>query len=169
MIAQKLIQSSYSPYGDVICAREDATLTTANLGTAQRFNHLANLQNLRLQAKANLSLYRCHPMIKPGENIFSCRLLERHLYSTQVFVPMSEALSYLVIVCGGRDKPDLSTLRAFVASGAQGITYHAGTWHHPLIVIDKPGDFACVVWEDGSADDCEVVDLEQVVRIDFRL
>jgi allantoicase len=34
------------------------------------------------------------------------------------------------------DKPDLSTLRAFVASVAQGIVYDTAIWHHPLICLE---------------------------------
>jgi ureidoglycolate lyase len=35
----------------------------------------------------------------------------------------------------GPGLPDLKNLRAFVASGTQAVTYGAGTWHAPMIVI----------------------------------
>ncbi|KAL3901038.1 MAG: hypothetical protein SGCHY_000916 [Lobulomycetales sp.] len=55
-----------------------------------------------------------------------------------------------------QDKPDPTTIRAFVARGDQGINYHAGVWHHPIISLlpDRNLDFLCVVHEDGSPEDC---------------
>ena len=38
------------------------------------------------------------------------------------------------------DRPDLSTLRAFVASVAQGVVYGTGIWHHPLICLETVWD-----------------------------
>lgn len=92
------------------------------------------------------------------------KLLERHLYSTQAFIPMtcskvrariayilrhikymlvltlfSVMQRYLVVVALNdpkTDKPDLSTLAAFVAARNQGITYYPGVWHHPMIALD---------------------------------
>lgn len=40
---------------------------------------------------------------------------------------------YELTSCCVDDKPDLSTLRAFVASTAQGISYNAGIWREFFI------------------------------------
>ena len=146
-------------------------------------NVSATLDNNRESAKANVCLFRCSPRDLP----FSIKLLERHLYSTQMFIPMTADKRYLVIVAQGGDKPgnhfphnhnsqqDLSTLKAFVASKSQGITYYPGTWHHPMIALDNVTgsffhlhcvlnlDFTCVVYEDGSQDDCHVEQLDDVI------
>ena len=50
--------------------------------------------------------------------------------------------------------PQLSALKAFICLPGQGINYHAGTWHHPLVVLDEPAQFAMLVWEDGTREDC---------------
>lgn len=60
-------------------------------------------------------------------------------------------------------QPDLSTFKAFLGSCSQGINYHPGTWHHPMIglstAIDGGGggsavvstiDFFCCVHECGD-------------------
>jgi ureidoglycolate lyase len=130
--------------------------TSANQGTARKFAHLAALDDLRPgRAALDVSVFRCAP--RPDAP-FAVELLERHPASTQVFVPMN-AERYLVIVALGGERPDLGSLRAFVASGTQGVSYRPGVWHHPMIALDRTIDFACFVWEDGSEGDCTVVRL----------
>lgn len=60
-------------------------------------------------------------------------------------------------------QPSLPTLRAFMASTAQGISYHRNVWHAPLIALgDRKVDFACVVSETGVPEvDCEIKWFEQ--------
>ncbi|KAL2760161.1 hypothetical protein ACRALDRAFT_1067221 [Sodiomyces alcalophilus JCM 7366] len=98
---------------------------------------------------------------------YSVRLLERHPFTTQTFSPMitPPGCSYLVLVAPslpppeerkdwgfplkpdaqghgtlqGSGLPDLSQLRAFVATGQQAITYGAGTWHAPMVVLGPRG------------------------------
>lgn len=164
--AHPLTQAQYRNYGDVISTRDDVKPTSANMGTAQRYNFLAALENLRPDtAKANLCLFRSNPQLSAQSTSFEITLLERHRYSAQAFIPMQGAERFLVIVCLGEDRPDLSTLRAFLASGAQGITYKPGVWHHPLIAMDRQTDFACFVWEDGSVEDSDVVKLAASVTV----
>ncbi|HEY4119630.1 MAG TPA: ureidoglycolate lyase, partial [Byssovorax sp.] len=127
----------------------------ANMGTARRFDRLAALENLRATATANVAVFRCQPCTARPVPV---RLLERHPHTTQLFAPMT-ARRYLVVVARGGDRPDLSTLAAFVATGAEGVTYRPGVWHHPLIALDAACDFACVVFEDGTAGDCDAVEL----------
>jgi ureidoglycolate lyase len=57
----------------------------------------------------------------------------------------------------GPGLPDLKNLRAFVATGAQAVTYGPGTWHAPMIVIgDRPIDFVVVQFANDVGDeDCQ--------------
>jgi ureidoglycolate lyase len=152
-----LTPDAYAPYGDVIMAAPRGEPgKPANQGTARRFDHLAALDDLRPgRAKLNVTVFRCAPRIAAP---FPVELLEKHAASTQIFVPMN-AKRYLVLVALGGDRPDLSTLGAFVARGTQGVSYRPGVWHHPMIALDREIDFTCFVFEDGSADDCTVVSL----------
>ncbi len=146
-----LTQKDYARYGNVLSSdREDVAAVAANLGTAQKRNRLAPLVNARPQAEANVSVFRCSPI---SERPVPLRLLEKHPFSTQMFVPMN-ARRYLVVVASGDDSPDTSTLAAFIANGPQAITYHPGIWHHPMIALDDVIDFVCVVFDDGAEGDC---------------
>lgn len=164
MRVERLTAGAYAPYGDVISAdRDDVTAREANMGTAARRNFVAEMRNVRPDARLNVASFRCAPR---ATEALSLTLLEKHPRSTQAFIPMN-ASRYLVVVALGGDAPDLSTLRAFEALGTQGITYHPGVWHHPMIALDAPTDFTCLVWEDGTEDDCVVHDLAQPVRVRF--
>jgi allantoicase len=60
----------------------------------------------------------------------------------------------------------LSTLRAFLATSAQGISYHPNVWHHPIIALDVATDFSCVVYESGvDAIDCEIQQFGKTVAV----
>jgi ureidoglycolate lyase len=69
----------------------------------------------------------------------------------------------VVLVARGHAHPDPGSLAAFAITPSQGITLHAGTWHHPLIALE-PGLFL-VVERRGAEVDCEVVQLERPVRL----
>lgn len=104
---------------------------------------------------------------------FKVEILERHPFTTQTFSPLGlakdDATKFLVIVAPslplserdiglavprssgttnvklpGRGLPDLTKLKAFLADGSQAVTYGAGTWHAPMVVLGKT-DVAFVV------------------------
>ncbi|KAI0823719.1 allantoicase [Trametes gibbosa] len=185
--ALPLTPEAFAPFGKVVQAYadvhavtnpRDTRVTGANQGTAVKFHKLALLEASYpsgSDATAGLSVYRCQPVdVKPGGE-WEVKLLERHPCTNQAFIPMGGAIglgdaladpgtAYLVIVAlnGADDKPELGTLRAFVASAGQGIVYGTGVWHHPMAVLHKTMDFTCVETQIGNGDklDCEVVDLD---------
>ncbi len=153
VVAEPLSLEAYAPYGDVISAeRSDVPARPANQGTAARRDFLTDVRSSRPDATLNVCSFRCAPRL---DWPLPLALLEKHPASTQVFIPMN-ARRYLAVVALGGDSPDLSTLRAFVVSGATGVSYRPGVWHHPMIALDDRIDFTCLVWEDGSATDCAV-------------
>ncbi|KAG5926303.1 hypothetical protein E4U42_003450 [Claviceps africana] len=129
------------------------------------------------------------------EGAFAVRVLERHPFTTQTFSPLSStAHAYLVIVAPslppsderdghlpvpagagddhdlpGRGLPDLRRLRAFVATDGQAVTYGAGTWHAPMVVLGRAGttlDFVVSQFSNGVAvEDCQLVELEEGVEV----
>jgi len=147
-------------------------VTAANQGTAVKFHKLALLESSypsEAGATTGLSVYRCQPIeLAPGGR-WEVKLLERHPCTNQAFIPMGGGKgdperAYLVIVAlnGKDDRPDLGTMRAFVASAGQGVVYNMNLWHHPMAVIGKAVDFTCVETQIGNGEklDCEVVTLD---------
>ncbi|KAL8638358.1 MAG: hypothetical protein Q9228_004484 [Teloschistes exilis] len=120
-----------------------------------------------------------------GTSFFDVRILERHPYTTQTFIPLGvppeQKTKYLVIVAPTLlppsnppsklykeiGLPDLRNLKAFWAHGGQAVTYGAGTWHAPMVVIgDARIDFLVVQWANGvQEEDCQEVDLEEGVSV----
>lgn len=149
-----LTPEAFAPFGKVIQAYADhnaaprgTKITPANQGTASKFHKLALVSSSYAEgdgATAGISVYRCDPLPSGGNSGWEVKVLERHPFTTQAFIPMGGAGSlgkagdglespgdaYLVVVAKNDDKgnPDLKTLRAFAATAAQGIMYNAAVW-----------------------------------------
>ncbi|KAF9482161.1 allantoicase [Pholiota conissans] len=182
---------AFAPFGQVIqaynSAPETIKTTPANGGTARKFHKLSLLNSfypMETGATTGISIYRCEPLKDISEGVTILKTLERHPFTSQAFIPMGrgtgEGLAdpgdrYLVVVAhnGSDEKPDMKSLKAFIATAGQGISYNAGIWHQPMTVLDKRLDFACMETQigDGSAMDCEILDLDNsssyVLKIDL--
>lgn len=137
---------AFSPFGQVIQAYKSPPngikVTPANGGTANKYHKLSLLKAIYPSdagATAGISVYRCQPLGDVVDGIIALKTLERHPYTNQAFIPMGsgdgEGLNdpgcgYLVVVAhnGSDDQPDTQTLKAFLASSAQGIAYNPGVW-----------------------------------------
>ncbi|PWN51738.1 Allantoicase [Violaceomyces palustris] len=193
-----LTSDGFAKYGNVIATpprEENKPFKIVNQGTAKKFVTLSPVTNnypIEAEANTNVHIYHCDP-IDMGGKPFHVKLLERHRFTTQAFLPMTPSgkgqEGYLVVVAqngegifrfpkGGRkkeqkreekwrpalegDRPDLSTLTVFLATTEQGISYHPGIWHHPMIALGSaPTDFACVVNESDLQPqlDCDEVEV----------
>ncbi|HZV93447.1 MAG TPA: ureidoglycolate lyase [Caldimonas sp.] len=166
LVATLLDEASFAPYGDVIDRRSVAADVSINGGTARRTSDLARVDASPRGGHVALSLVRALP--RPLPMRLEC--MERHLRSSQAFVPL-DATRWLVVVAARGRAPAVRRLRAFLASGEQGVNYARGTWHHPLIALDRECRFLVVdrIADDG-AEDCEVwplAGLEVNVPLDF--
>lgn len=159
LLAEPLTEENFAPFGWVATAAPNGIEPVhVNEGTARRYNNIGTVENLRPGvATLNVASFRCAPRELP----FTVRGLEKHAKSTQLFVPFN-ASRYIVVVAeamidaAGQHKPDPSKLRAFLASGRQGVAYGPNVWHHTLMALDHETDFSCFVWEDGTELDCIV-------------
>ena len=95
----------------------------------------------------------------------TARVMERHRFSSQTFIPCNEA-DWLILVAphGAAGGPDLARAVAFVADGRHAVTFHADTWHHPLTAFAAAA-FAVLTCLAGDADDEEFRDLPEPVEV----
>lgn len=123
------------------------------------------------------------------DGLFRIDILERHPFTTQTFIPLGlppavqKESWYLVVVApslprspadhlfpvppgqlppgrlSSQGLPDLTKIQAFMAKGSQAVTYRAGTWHAPMVVIGtKSIEFVVVQFANGVAkEDCQEV------------
>ena len=53
----------------------------------------------------------------------------------------------------------LDQIRGYWAASGQGVNYAAGTWHHPLIALERASDFLVVDRCDGTGNNLDEVDV----------
>lgn len=171
--AEPLTISSFAPFGSIISPNEevaklDDSAKNANQGTAIKILQVSKIEKgLPFQNAPNWNLFRCFPQshLKRSfqDSNVGCasiinhpiRVLEKHPHSSQTFLPMGRLeteISYLVVVAleeRNTAKPDLSTLKAFTCKGNQAVTYGAGIWHAPMIVLGQLNyvDFGVLIYE----------------------
>ncbi|KAK6585477.1 hypothetical protein PZA11_002204 [Diplocarpon coronariae] len=166
---------SVIPSSEVDLSRLPSNAAPANQGSALKYLDVTRMRDLYSSAPSN----------------FPVELLERHPFTTQTFIPLGLSAAeahqarYLVIVAPslpagapdqqravpspelahdslpGRGLPDLQGIKAFLATGAQAVTYGAGTWHAPMVVVGRrPIDFVVVQFANNvPIEDCQETEL----------
>jgi ureidoglycolate lyase len=160
--SQRLTAEAFAPFGQVVTVGATAG-SSANQGTATRYDWAAQLESTRPEAKPNLAVFTSVMKRLP----FKVKLLERHPASTQAFLPMVCA-RFLVCVAPtlADGRPDLANLRAFLCGPGEGINYRRDVWHHPIIAIDGDAQFSMLAWEDGTGGDCVEFVLPEPVLVE---
>ncbi|KAG0344139.1 Allantoicase [Podila humilis] len=179
--AEPITKEAFAPWGQLVeVPLYDPNAISVNQGTAKKFSHLGEFVNLRsyaltpnsnpsspdranpdiAPAKANMAIFQCFKPVDGHE--VGVKLLERHQYSSQMFVPMGGDGNggYIVVVAKDRPvegtPPDLSSLKAFTVKNSQGINYKPNVWHHPMLITGKPVTFLTITHESGvGKEDCD--------------
>ena len=151
---------AFAPYG-WLAAGDDPGGRPINDGTSRRVDAAGQLAFAAEGGAATLAVFRAEARDPCGP----WRTLERHRLGTQTFVPLG-GVRCVMLVAAGQARPEPGTLAAFVVSGRQAVTLHAGTWHHALIAIDS-GDFV-VVERRASQVDCELAELAEPVTLEWQ-
>lgn len=106
--------------------------------------------NLREVATASVKLISRSPSILP----LIYPVMERHLHSSQAFVPVNGARCIVVVAPKLESgDPDIANCRAFRSNAGQGFIYGPNVWHCPLRVLDKEGKFVVVMYIAGLDDE----------------
>lgn len=157
LTAAPLTAEAFAPYGDVIASTGEPT--PINQGKGWRYSQLAGVDVTAEQGYATISRVACAPEALP----VPLRVLERHPLGSQAFIPVN-GQRYLVVVAPAGEPPSLDTLRAFIAEGHQGINYHRGIWHHPMIALDTDCEFV-EVHRAGPGANCDEVEIEAAASV----
>jgi ureidoglycolate lyase len=142
--AEALTSEAFAAFGDVIEA--GGVPVTINQGFAQRFADLAQIDVAAEGGRVSVSLFEGRPQKPP----VSLKLVERHPLGSQLFYPLQN-VDWIVIVAA---TPDTAALRAFRASGRQGINFARNVWHHPLLA-PMPGSRFLIIDRQGPGKNLE--------------
>lgn len=149
---QPLTQESFAPFGDVI-EKSNKGFIPINQGLTERYHALSLMQVSGEQGAVGMSIF--HNLFATTMP-FQIEILERHPYGSQSFIPLQQQ-KFIIVVALPLDltRPDEKRIYAFISNGQQGITYHQGVWHHPLITLEAESDFL-VVDRIGGGNNCDV-------------
>ena len=213
LIPQPLTPTSFAPFGTAICSPLPRNLSIApqpsslpphnpapvlaNQNSALKYSPISPLLDhyngspSGTAASARMTMFCCFPRNlrtitespNPEKEVFDVRILERHPFTNQTFIPVDlsshskvgdgeDEPVYLVIVAPTlkgqvttaktaageivtiRDPPDLNNVKAFIAHGGQAVTYGVGTWHAPMVVLGRRRvDFVVVQHVNGVEDE----------------
>ena len=153
-----LTRERFAPYGDVIEAVVDRT-AAMNAARFDRFDDLCSV-DMSGDGRVAVSIARCRAATSLP---YRFDLLERHPLGSQAFIPLTPC-KLLVVVAPPEESVEASDLRAFVSNGRQGINYHRGTWHMPLIAFQAGQEFL-IIDRAADAPNCEEHSLDEAVTL----
>lgn len=155
---EPLTSERFAPYGDVV----ETSLDKTNAMNEARFERFDDLCDVDLgDGDVAVSVARCRT---PTSLPLRLDMVERHPLGSQAFVPLRPCRMVIVVAPPG-EGVEASDLRAFVTNGRQGINYHRGTWHMPLIAFDAGQEFL-IVDRGGEEPNCEQHMLDTVVMLE---
>ena len=143
-----LTAQAFAPFGDVL-ETDGAEHFPINQGTTERFHNLARLDLNAVGGKPIVSIFESQPRPRP----IRLEVMERHPLGSQAFYPLQNR-DWLIVVADGDDPLDPDSIKAFRATGQQGINYAANVWHHPLLVLDPDARFL-IIDRLGPGNNCQ--------------
>lgn len=154
-----LTAERFAPYGDVIAAASHRR-RAMNEARFDRHDDLVRIDvDQRGGGRPAVSIARCRvPTALP----YRFDTIERHPLGSQAFVPLAR-FAFVVVVAPPGETAEPRDLRAFVTNGQQGINYHRGVWHMPLIALEEGQEF--LVLDRAGGDNCEEIVLAEPVML----
>ena len=156
-----LNHAAFAPFGEVIEVSDQVLPWEINGGHAWRYHDLAGLDVLEDGGRPIVSLFRSRPLETPV-----LKMVERHPLSSQAFIPL-QPRDWLVAVAPPGDF-DPHALCVFRATGAQGVNYRRGVWHHFLLSLAPDSDFL-VIEREGPGENCDEIALSPADQVRLRL
>ena len=157
--AELLTQERFAPYGDVIETSRESS-DAMNEARFERFDDLCKIDLIN-DGQIAVSIARCR---MPTSLPLRLDMVERHPLGSQAFVPLTRC-KMLIVVAPPEESVDAGALRAFVSNGRQGINYHRGTWHMPLIAFEAGQEYL-IIDRGGIEPNCDMHNLDEPVFLE---
>lgn len=153
LVAEPITEAAFAPFGQILPLPS----------TAGRVDYSAFTENRR-PGRAVLCFRTS--LTEPSALPLRTRVMERHAFSSQAFLPVDVARYVVMVAPDGTDGgPDLAGARLFLVDGRTGINYRPAVWHHPMTVLDRSAVFATVMFNDGGDRDEDWADLPVEIEL----
>ena len=101
---------------------------------------------------------------------FICKVLERHLLTSQSFIPLKGCCSLMVMApATDAPLPDLSKLISVIFDGSEGVNIKKGTWHSAPYAISKESNYIMAGRKGTLKNDLQIVDLEKEFNTKYQI
>ncbi len=162
LVALPLTAERFAPFGDVLeTAREHRQSMNSS-----RFERFANLADIDVGADSGgrpaISIARCK-MATPLP--YRLDMLERHPNGSQAFMPLG-GFQFIVAVAPAGEGIEENEIQAFLTNGRQGINYHKGVWHMPMIGLQDDQEFL-IVDRAGNGGNCDELFLDEPLMLEL--
>ena len=148
LLIEPLTKHAFAPFGDVI-ETDGSAHFMINSGSTRRYHKLAAVETAAPEDQAIISIFSVQALAMP----MRIRMLERHPLGSQAFIPLL-GHPFLIVVAPISDSPEINSVRAFRSNGRQGVNYHRGVWHHPVLALAAHDDFL-VIDRSGAGNNCD--------------
>ncbi|MBT8084492.1 MAG: ureidoglycolate lyase [Woeseia sp.] len=151
----------FAPFGDIVAALPERR-AAMNEARFERFDDLAGVDvDLAGDGHVAISIARSRAAtVLP----YRFDMVERHPLGSQAFIPR-RPFPFVVVVGPRGESIEAADLQAFVTNGTEGINYHRGTWHMPLISLAAGEEFL-IVDRCGSSANCETLVLADAIVLE---
>ena len=157
--AEPLTKERFAIYGDVVESSRESS-DGMNEARFERFDDLCHVDLIN-DGQISVSIARCRT---PTSLPLRLDMIERHPLGSQAFIPLSPCKMVVVVAPPG-ESVDASELRAFVSNGRQGINYRRGTWHMPLISLQKGQEYL-IIDRGGNEANCDQHTLAEIIFLE---
>lgn len=159
---EPLTPEAFKPFGDLI-DKDNSEFFMINNGSTRRYHRMADVDVADNGGEPIISIFQATPLQYP----LSIKMMERHPLGSQAFVPLL-GNPYLILVAPKADTPEPDAIRAFISNGKQGVNYHKGVWHHPVLALKEEDQFL-VVDRAGPGNNCDEVYFSDKVQVELTL
>ncbi|HNP36795.1 MAG TPA: ureidoglycolate lyase [Woeseiaceae bacterium] len=152
-----LTKERFAAYGDVI---ETGQVEPGSMNDArfERYNDLCSLDAGDGRIAVSIACSRT-----PSSLPHRVDMVERHPLGSQAFIPLTQSRLYIV-VAPAAENVETADLVAFESNGRQGINYHRGTWHMPLLALES-GQRYLIIDRAAGAPNCDIHRLDEPVLL----
>ncbi len=159
--SQPITSEKFKPYGQVIAAEGEYSLTNQNTG--KKWNNLVDLDMFYNNGIINLGILKT----KNIELTFD--FMERHIFTSQIFIPLDGKRSLVAVAPENDEGPEPDLVEVFSLKGNQGVSFNRKVWHHTLFPLDGETEYILMMRGGFKGKDVEIVRFKNNIEFEIEI